>query len=178
MQVNDNPKDPKSWIRELKLVGKDFKTDRCILQHNDLNAVPAKTRDYDNLTEYEKIYAVGNPGGYYGKIAEGKITRLYDYPPPLTHLENWGEEDIPIIETDAPIDKGNSGGGLFDKEGNLIGICSRCDIIGGARECYDDQNQLTMMPDDPYQQCEFHCNKTQPQNWFIPISRFEELLDD
>ena len=86
--------------------------------------------------------------------------------------------EIPIIETDAPIDKGNSGGGLFDSDGNLIGICSACEIVGGARECFDDQNQLTMMPDDPYQQCEFHCNKTQPQNWFIPISRFEELLDD
>mgnify|MGYP003329910146 CR=1 FL=1 len=30
---------------------------------------------------------------------------------------------------------GNSGGGLFDINGNLIGICSACEIIGGAREC-------------------------------------------
>ena len=59
-----------------------------------------------------------------GKIAEGKITRLYDYPPPLTYLKEWGLAEIPIIETDAPIDKGNSGGGLFDVDGNLIGICS------------------------------------------------------
>ena len=177
LQVNDDPKNPDNWIRELKLVGQDFSTDRCILQHDDLNAVPATQRNYDELTEYEKIYAVGNPGGYYGKIAEGKITRLYDYPPPLTYLKEWGLAEIPIIETDAPIDKGNSGGGLFDVDGNLIGICSACEIVGGARECVDENNQITITPTDIYNQCDFYCNKTQPQNWFIPISRYEELLD-
>ena len=65
LQVNDDPKNPDNWIRELKLVGQDFSTDRCILQHDDLNAVPATQRNYDELTEYEKIYAVGNPGGYW-----------------------------------------------------------------------------------------------------------------
>lgn len=179
MHVNDNPKDPKSWIRELKLVGKDFKTDRCILQHDDLNAIPAPMRNYEDLNEYETIYAVGNPGGFYGKIAEGKITRLYDFPPLLSDRTRiWGEENIPIIETDAPIDKGNSGGGLFDTSGNLLGICSRCEITGGAKECYDSDGNLTLSPVNVYEQCEFKCNKTQPQNWFIPISRFEELLDD
>ena len=179
MHVNDNPKDPKSWIRELKLVGKDFKTDRCILQHDNLNAIPAPMRNYEDLNEYETIYAVGNPGGFYGKIAEGKITRLYDFPPLLSDRTRiWGEENIPIIETDAPIDKGNSGGGLFDTSGNLLGICSRCEITGGAKECYDSDGNLTLSPVNVYEQCEFKCNKTQPQNWFIPISRFEELLDD
>tara|TARA_B100000575_G_C23115962_1_gene645100 strand:- start:499 stop:1857 length:1359 start_codon:yes stop_codon:yes gene_type:complete len=179
MHVNDNPKDPESWIRQLKLVGKDFKTDRCILQHDDLNAIPAPLRNYEDLNEYETIYAVGNPGGFYGKIAEGKITRLYDFPPLLSDRTRiWGEENIPIIETDAPIDKGNSGGGLFDTSGNLIGICSRCEITGGARECYDNDGNLTLSPVNVYEQCDFSCNKTQPQNWFIPISKFAELLDD
>ena len=178
LQVNDDPKDPDNWIRQLKLVGQDFSTDRCILQHDDLNAKPAIQRNYNDLTEYEQIYAVGNPGGFYGKIAEGKITRLYDFPPPLTYLREWGLAEIPIIETDAPIDKGNSGGGLFDINGNLIGICSACEIIGGARECKDEDGKITLNPTNVYKQCDFSCNQIQPQNWFIPISRFEELLND
>ena len=86
--------------------------------------------------------------------------------------------NIQIIETDAPIDKGNSGGGLFDIDGKLIGIASRCNITGGPKSCRDKDGMLTLTPQNPYEQCEFYCNKTQPQNWFIPISRYPELKND
>ena len=145
------------------------------MQHESLNATPATQRSYEDLNPFEKVYAVGNPRGYYGKIAEGKITRLYDFPPPFTYLRGFADKNIEIIETDAPIDKGNSGGGLFDVNGNLIGIASMCEITGGPRECKDNKGNLTFNPQNPYEQCEFYCNKIQPQNWFIPISRYEEL---
>lgn len=175
LHVNDNPRDPSKWIRRLKLHSSDFKTDRCILHHEDLDATPANKRHYNDLKEYEVVYAVGNPQGYYGKIAQGKITRLYNYPPPLTHLVDFAKANIEIIETNAPIDKGNSGGGLFDSNGNLIGIASRCNITGGPRACTDKNGNLTFSPQNPLEQCEFYCNKTQPQNWFIPISQYENL---
>ena len=100
---------------KLELYAEDFSTDRCILKHDDLNAIPAQTRDYKDLKPFETIYAVGNPRGYLGKTAEGMITRLYDFVPPVrTLFAVFKSKEIEIIETNAPVDKGNSGGGLFD----------------------------------------------------------------
>ena len=178
IHVNDNVSDQTKWLRRLELFAEDFESDRCILKHEDLNAIPAKTRNYDDLKEFEKVYAVGNPRGYLGKTAEGSITRLYDFVPPISSLmRDFKTNEIQLIETNAPIDKGNSGGGLFDTMGNLIGIAAQCEILGGPEICYDEYG-ITLEPEDRNKQCTLYCNKTQPQNWFIPISRYPELTSD
>ena len=88
------------------------------------------------------------------------------------------DKKIQLIETNAPVDKGNSGGGLFDSNGNLIGIASQCEILGGPVMCYDKYGRETLNPENPDEQCQTYCNKTQPQNWFIPISRYPELVSE
>ena len=178
IHVNDNVSDQTKWLRRLELFAEDFESDRCIIKHEELNAVPAKTRNYEDLKEFEKVYAVGNPRGYLGKTAEGTITRLYDFVPPIPSLmRDFKTSEIELIETNAPIDKGNSGGGLFDTSGNLIGIAAQCEILGGPEICYDEYG-ITLQPEDRNKQCRLYCNKTQPQNWFIPISRYPELTTD
>ena len=57
------------------------------LKVDNLNAQPATTRNYEDLEEFEQIYAVGNPRGFIGKTAGGKITRLYNFVPPVSWLQ-------------------------------------------------------------------------------------------
>ena len=176
VHVNDDSSDQKNWIRKLELYAHDFESDRCILKSENLNAIPAETRDYKDLKFNETVYAVGNPRGYFGRTVKGEITRLYDFVPPVDHLLlTFRNRQIEIIETNTPVDKGNSGGGLFDIEGNLIGIASMCDNIGGPVVCYDQYGRETFEPENRDEQCIQYCNKVQPQNWFIPISRYPEL---
>ena len=175
LHVNDDVTDQTKWHRRAELYSEDFLTDRCIIKHEDINVKSPSLRAYGELEEFETVYAVGNPRGFLGKTASGKITRLYDHVPPVRSLSLYfASKNIELIETDAPIDKGNSGGGLFDIDGNLIGIASRCEVLGGPVQCYDEYGFITL-EDVPADQCSLYCNKTQPQNWFIPISRYENL---
>ena len=110
-----------------------------------------------------------------GKTAKGQITRLYDYVPPNWLLNYFPNQNMELIESNAPIDKGNSGGGLYDSNANLIGIVSMCEILGGPVQCYDEKGHITVKP-GPNDQCITYCNKTYPQNFSIPISRYNDLL--
>ena len=179
IHVNEDSSNQSKWFRKLELYAHDFNSDRCILKFENLNAVPAVTRNYEDLNSFETVYAVGNPRGYLGKTAQGTITRLYDYVPPVDHLLLvFRDKQIQLIETNAPVDKGNSGGGLFDSNGKLIGIASQCAILGGPVMCFDKYGRETLNPENPDEQCQVYCNKTQPQNWFIPISRHPELINE
>ncbi len=176
LHVDDDVTDQTKWHRRAKLYSEDFRTDRCIIKHEDINAKSPTLRNYAELEEFETVYAVGNPRGFLGKTAEGKITRLYNHVPPVESLSYYfASKNIELIETDAPIDKGNSGGGLFDSNGNLIGIASQCEVLGGPVQCYNEYGYITL-EDVPADQCRLYCNKTQPQNWFIPISRYDDNL--
>ena len=74
---------------------------------------------------------------------------------------------LKYIETDAPVDKGNSGGGLFSSDGKLIGVPSLCKTIGGPQEC-------SLI--DGEEQCESFCNLSAPQNFAIPIDMFLDIM--
>lgn len=62
----------------------------------------------------EHVYSVGHPRGMYWTYAEGTISAYRN------------ESDVgKVIQVNATIWFGNSGGGIFDGSGNLLGICSR-----------------------------------------------------
>jgi S1-C subfamily serine protease len=69
---------------------------------------PAKVKSH------EEIFTVGNPIGLGWTYTEGKISAI------RTRL--IGETDVPIYQIDASINRGNSGGGLYNLKGQLIGI--------------------------------------------------------
>jgi serine protease Do len=101
---------------EAKLLGRDPKTDIAVLKIE-----PGKTKltavsfgDSDKLRVGDWVVAIGNPFGLGGTVTAGIVSaRGRDI--------NQGPYDD-FIQTDASINKGNSGGPLFDLDGKVIGI--------------------------------------------------------
>jgi serine protease Do len=93
------------------VISGDKPTDRCIihLENVTLKPVPGFRR-YESLTIGESVYSVGSPKGLENTLGQGIISGKRE----LSGLK--------LIQTTAQISKGSSGGGLFDRFGNLIGI--------------------------------------------------------
>src|SRR5499426_1341274 len=98
-----------------EIVGRDQKTDLAVLKvkpDRPLKAV--KFGDSDNLRIGEWVIAIGNPFGLGGSVTAGIVSaRNRDI--------NSGPYDS-YIQTDASINRGNSGGPLFNINGEVIGI--------------------------------------------------------
>ena len=88
----------------------DVGRDLCLLSAKGL-ADAAKIRNAKDLTVGENVYAIGSPQGLEFSISGGIVSQL----------RALGGSP-PLIQTDASISSGSSGGGLFDGEGNLVGI--------------------------------------------------------
>ena len=86
--------------------------DLCLLEVAGLWGVAANLRRTDSLTVGESVYAIGAPQGLDYSLSAGVISQL----------RKEEGESIPRIQTDAAISPGSSGGGLFDAQGNLVGI--------------------------------------------------------
>ncbi len=99
-----------------ELVGKDIKTDLAILKvdpsKHKLKAVEFGNSEKARIGDW--VLAIGNPFGLGGTVTAGIISaRKRDI--------NSGPYDD-FIQTDAAINRGNSGGPLFDMDGKVIGI--------------------------------------------------------
>jgi len=101
-----------------KLVGRDTKTDLALLKVNPKKPLPAvKFGDSDKARIGDWVIAIGDPFGIGSTVTAGIVSaRNRDI--------NAGPYDD-FIQTDAPINRGNSGGPLFDMDGNVIGINSQ-----------------------------------------------------
>lgn len=84
--------------------------DLCLIAVPGLKAVSAKLRTSDSVQIGEAVYAVGNPLGFGLAVSSGLVS-LADRQAPN-----------PLIVTSASLSPGSSGGGLFDREGHLLGI--------------------------------------------------------
>src|SRR5881409_2727721 len=98
-----------------ELVGVDKKTDLAVLKFKPVKPLVAvKFGDSDKLRIGEWVIAIGNPFGLGGSVTAGIISaRNRDI--------NSGPYDS-YIQTDAAINRGNSGGPLFNMEGEVIGV--------------------------------------------------------
>jgi len=65
------------------------------------------------------VYTLGNPEGFAFTFAEGIVSAVR---PTSNFRTQFSDVHADIIQTTAPISQGSSGGGLFDEDGNLIGI--------------------------------------------------------
>jgi len=94
-----------------KIVKADPKTDRCVLEvlNTKLNPIGG-VRAHNELKVGERAYTVGAPEGFESTLGEGLVSGLRE------------EKGLHYVQTTAPISPGSSGGGLFDAQGNLIGI--------------------------------------------------------
>src|SRR5205085_3622816 len=98
-----------------ELLGKDQKTDLAVLKIKpDRPLTAAKFGDSDRLRLGEWVIAIGNPFSLGGSVTAGIVSaRNRDI--------NSGPYDN-YIQTDAAINRGNSGGPLFNLEGEVVGI--------------------------------------------------------
>jgi serine protease Do len=100
-----------------KIVGRDVKTDLALLKVVPKKPLPAaKFGDSDTARIGDWVIAIGNPFGLGSTVTAGIVSaRNRDI--------NAGPYDD-FIQTDAPINRGNSGGPLFDMSGNVVGVNS------------------------------------------------------
>jgi serine protease Do len=99
------------------LIGRDEKTDLALLKVTPKKPLPAaKFGDSDHARIGDWVIAIGNPFGLGSTVTAGIVSaRNRD-------IEAGPYDDF--IQTDAPINKGNSGGPLFDMDGNVVGVNS------------------------------------------------------
>lgn len=108
-----------------QVVWTDENLDLSILKLNLEQEVNyAKMGDSDSLRIGQGVYAIGNPlGAEFQKTVTGGIISALDRTIKIEEEQKSSYmEDL--IQTDASINSGNSGGPLIDKEGNVIGITS------------------------------------------------------
>jgi len=93
------------------LVAADREGDRCILRaSNELPVYVNAARRYGDVLVGEDVAAIGNPGGLDTSLSRGIVA------------QKRGHDGRHLIQTDAAISPGSSGGGLFDTSANLVGI--------------------------------------------------------
>lgn len=101
---------------EAKIVGTDSVTDLAILKIDRDDLTPAKIGDSDSVQVGEFAMAIGNPLDLKSTVTSGIISGLN------REIEDESGTMYTLIQTDAAINSGNSGGALVNADGELIGI--------------------------------------------------------
>jgi serine protease Do len=99
-----------------KLVGKDAASDLAVLKITGTKPFPfVKFGDSRKARVGDWVIAIGNPFGLGGTVTQGIISAVY-------RATGSGSAYDRYLQTDASINRGNSGGPMFDMAGNVIGI--------------------------------------------------------
>ena len=99
-----------------KLIGRDTASDLAVLKISAPKALPfVKFGDSRNARVGDWVIAIGNPFGLGGTVTSGIISAVY-------RNTGSGSAYDRYLQTDASINRGNSGGPMFDMKGQVIGI--------------------------------------------------------
>ncbi len=104
-------------IYDAELIGVDPGTDIAVIKIAESGLPRATLGDSDRIQVGDVVFAIGNPLGVGKTVTMGIVSATQRQE--MRIIEN-GFEDF--IQTDAPINSGNSGGALVDAKGRLIGI--------------------------------------------------------
>jgi S1-C subfamily serine protease len=107
-------------VARLEIVGRDALADLAVVRADRPIAQPPVYRDVDDLRIGSLVVAVGNPLGLAGSVTAGVVSGLGRSLPIHTHRATRIVEDV--IQTDAALNPGSSGGALADFRGRVIGI--------------------------------------------------------
>lgn len=99
---------------------KDIDHDLCLLLVTRDIGKPIEFGDAATIAVGKEVVAAGYPGGGRLEVTDGQIRGL--------HNLDGGR----VIQTSAPFDSGESGGGLFDRDGKLLGVLTFKSQAGGA----------------------------------------------
>ena len=101
---------------EAKIVGKDEQTDLAVIKIEKTGLSKAEFADSDSIKVGEFAMAVGNPLGMQSSITCGVVSAVN------RKITDSDGKEFTLIQTDAAINAGNSGGALVNSQGQVIGI--------------------------------------------------------
>jgi S1-C subfamily serine protease len=113
---------------EAEVVGADPLSDLAVLRTDARDLVPAELGDADRLRVGQLVVAIGNPHGFGGSVTAGVVSALGRSLPTRAGTATRIVENV--IQTDAALNPGNSGGALADGLGRVVGINTAVAGIG------------------------------------------------
>jgi serine protease Do len=100
-----------------RLIGRDPESDLAVLKIDAQNLPFVKFGDSTKTRVGDWVIAIGNPFGIGSTVTAGIVSAV--------HRTGLGGPQTRLIQTDAAINQGNSGGPMFDINGNVVGINSQ-----------------------------------------------------
>lgn len=108
-----------------EVVGSDTRTDLAVLKISAEGLIPATWGDSDQMDVGSLVWAIGSPYGLDQSVTSGIISGRNRYD---ENQDNFPQQEL--LQTDAAVNPGNSGGPLVDAAANLVGI--NTSIVGEA----------------------------------------------
>lgn len=102
---------------DAKVVGSDERTDVALLKVEGSNFPSLSTGSIDQLKVGQPVLAIGSPFGFDYSASAGIVS--------AKSRNMLGETSVPFIQTDVALNPGNSGGPLFNQQGQVVGVNSR-----------------------------------------------------
>jgi serine protease Do len=105
---------------EVEVVGADPLSDLAVLRTDAAELIPVELGDAETLRVGQLVVAIGNPHGFGGSVTAGVVSALGRSLPTRSGATVRFVENV--VQTDAALNPGNSGGALADGLGRVVGI--------------------------------------------------------
>jgi serine protease Do len=105
---------------DFEVIGTDALSDLAVLRAESRDLVPATLGDAERLHVGQLVVAIGNPHGFGGSVTAGVVSALGRSLPTRSGANQRLVDNV--IQTDAALNPGNSGGALSDGRGRVVGI--------------------------------------------------------